>query len=520
MKRSPIIMLAVGAFAGVLLVLMIACAGEPSPVAAPSPELVATNAPTPVAAPTLESIPTSLPTANAAPIPTEIVTRPLTPTATPTPEPTSTPVQTPTATPTTEPTATPVPTPTSTPTPEPTATPIPTPTIVPTPTPTLTYTSDTTVTNRELEYGHTIDLSDDWNVVHEGRYHRESPWSWLLITSEDVPRVSNLDRFAESVRDRLEQDWWPTRSLFEVSVFEKRETDGQPSYLIRYRVQESPQYCVVDVVELVTFADSLPGPAKGFRTRMWMCEHAAGTHNQGRIEILDSFRITTTPSKYYKQFLSVKGITIKAAQKVDPAAFHAAADMIGPMLSGRHDIADCMVNAGAALAIIPKDDIVTTLPEFTHLKDRSDFTGRTYQSFQIRGLGGVRGQPVSSASEESLLGLDVSAYPHNRFPFDALITVHEFAHAIQNVCFTSEDHNKWNAFYASAKQDNIFPGTHMMADEKEFFAVFSTAYFEVTDEIGKGAGRSTVEEEYPEIFMFLEELYGGSVLPPELRERR
>ena len=374
--------------------------------------------------------------------------------------------------------------------------------------------------NRELEYGHTIDVPDAWNMVEEGRYHRESPWSWLQITSQAVPRVSNLDRFAESVRDRAEQDWWPTRSLFELTSFQKREANGQQSYLIRYRVQESPQYCVVNVAELVTMADSLPGPAHGFRVRAWMCDHDAVTHDKARMEILDSFQIDTQPASYYEQFLSVKGVNVKATGKVDPQALMAAAGMIGPMLSGREDIAPCMADAGGDLAIIPKDEFVTTLPEYSGLKGRSDFTGRTYESFAIRGLGGVRGQPVSSASEESVLGLDVREYPHNRFPFDALITVHEFAHGIQNVCFTQEDHKKWNAFYAAAKQDDIFPGTHMMHDTKEFFAVFTTAYFEVTDEIGRGAGRSTIRKEYPEIFAFLEELYGDAVLPPELRKRR
>ena len=47
------------------------------------------------------------------------------------------------------------------------------------------------------------------------------------------------------------------------------------------------------------------------------------------------------------------------------------------------------------------------------------------------------------------------------------------------------------------------------ADVHEFFAVFSSAYFNVTDEIGRDVGHSTVEEEYTDIFKFLDEIYGA-----------
>ena len=59
----------------------------------------------------------------------------------------------------------------------------------------------------------------------------------------------------------------------------------------------------------------------------------------------------------------------------------------------------------------------------------------------------------------------------------------------------------------------------MMADIFEFFAVLSTAYFEVTDEIGRGADRNTVRQDFPEVFASLEEIYGGATLPAELRKR-
>ena len=513
MKRLPTVLIAVFAIAGALL-LVVACGEESAPTVAPAadPEPVATTAPTPVATPTADPTATPSPPATAAPTPTASATTVPTPTAAPTPEPSATPTPTPAPEPTAAVAPTPIPIPTAAPTPVPTATLAPTPTAESTPT--LVYASDTDVITRDEEYGYNIDAPDDWIMVGPGRYNRDSPWSRLRVASQTLPKGSGLDRFADSVRNRLEQDWWPTRSYFEVISVEEREVDGRRARLIHYRVQESPEYCVVDVVELVTIADSLAGHVQGYRAQLWMCEHAAATHHKGRMEILDSFRIGTRPSTYYTQFLSVKGVIIKATGKVDPAAFEAAADMISPMLSGRADIGPCMADVGAELAIVPKDEWITTLPEWYFLKGRQDFTGRTYDSFQIRGGGGVRGRPVASTSEESLVGLR-----ENRYPYTALVTVHEFAHSIQNVCFTKKDHAKWNEFYGAAVQENIFPGSHMMANEEEFFAVFTTAYFEVTRELGDNTSRDLVKSDYPEIFEFLEDIYGGAILSPEARRR-
>lgn len=173
-------------------------------------------------------------------------------------------------------------------------------------------------------------------------------------------------------------------------------------------------------------------------------------------------------------------------------------------------------------AVVYGQDRLQTLRSFRAATQPStyDFTGRPRDSFAIRGLGATKAQPVSATSEEQLLGLPTDQYPHNRFPHIGLITVHEFAHGIQNLCFTQNDWEQWKASYDAALQAGIFPGTHMMHDVYEFFAVLSTAYFEVTDEIGRGAGRDTVARDFPGVFESLEDIYGGAVLAAEYGERR
>ncbi len=124
---------------------------------------------------------------------------------------------------------------------------------------------------------------------------------------------------------------------------------------------------------------------------------------------------------------------MKADGTVDPAAVEAGAEMVATLLSGREDIARCMVGKRAELAIIPRDRTLTSLPEYAHLKGTRDFTGRSRDTFDLRSVGAVPGLPVSSAGEEQVLGSlgpERPYYPYYR----GWVAVHEIAHGIQNLC--------------------------------------------------------------------------------------
>ena len=287
---------------------------------------------------TLTPTPTSrpIPMATATPTPTPTSTPPHTPTSRPTPMATATPTPTPTSRPTPMATATPTPMPTSTPTPRPISTPTPTATATPTPTPTPTPYP---IVTRDQEYGYTIDIPDGW-VEQEG-YARSVPGGELFIRELDLAAGTTLDQFAESARDNVRHEWWPSASLFEITSFEKRRAGDQDSYFMEYRVREDPRYCVVDVLELLVLGSYLPGPAKGFRVRHQACDgELPGGLSRARRETLESFRIVTRPAAYYTQFITLPGVTLKAAAKVDPAAMQEAAEILRVMLDGRQDIRD------------------------------------------------------------------------------------------------------------------------------------------------------------------------------------
>ena len=222
---------------------------------------------------------------------------------------------------------------------------------------------------------------------------------------------------------------------------------------------------------------------------------------------------TAEPGPYYTQSVDVDGIFVKASQTVDPKALEAGADTVRVMLAHRPDIARRMAEAGAALAIVPKDRYITEIPELGYLKGRLDLNGNPYDSFTVRGAGGIRQQPTTVTSEENLLGL---AEDRTRFWAED-ITVHEWAHAIENLGFDDETRTKWRDLFDRARAAGLWPGTFAMAVDggREFFAELSQSFFGVNNEIG---GPEAVYSEdqtgiRAEISGALEDIYG----PPEGR---
>ena len=123
---------------------------------------------------------------------------------------------------------------------------------------------------------------------------------------------------------------------------------------------------------------------------------------------------------------------------VSPEALTAAANILGRMMDHRPDIAERLSDSGGSLAIIPTNSYITELPEFRHLSGELDPNGNPYDSFAIRGAGGIPTQTTTATAEENLLDL-----PENSTRFwDEDITVHEWAHAIENIGFDDQTRSR------------------------------------------------------------------------------
>ena len=97
------------------------------------------------------------------------------------------------------------------------------------------------------------------------------------------------------------------------------------------------------------------------------------------------------------------------------------------------------------------------------------------------------------------------------------ITVHEWAHAIENLGFDDETRTKWQDLFDRARAAGLWPGTFAMAVDggREFFAELSQSFFGVNNEIGgpealHSEGQTSIRAE---ISGALEDIYG----PPEGR---
>ena len=367
--------------------------------------------------------------------------------------------------------------------------------------------------NVSHEYTFAVDVPQGYVKQHATSWLSDGRgshvWGELHVRTASRPPDTTLDRFAQSVRNNVQQEWmtrWPSAPLFQITSFEKRRTGDRALYHLKYRVRESERYCILDVEEVLGVGGAPPGPVQSFRVQHWSCEELA--FGPARRQILSSFRIVAQPPAYYTQYLDAGGIWVKAAAKVDPRALHAAAEKINLMLAHiRTDFPPCLSKTGAALAIIPKDEPVTTLPEFAHLKGKR-VPGGTLLYDAIRGLGAVKGQPVSATSEEDVLDLPGISYP------DIDVTIHEYAHSIMNLCFNQADHEIIDSLYASAQQAGLFPGEHVMLNSEEFFAVLSDVYFNTNSELSRyglsgSQGRKDLQNLLPAVFAFMERIYNA-----------
>ena len=193
------------------------------------------------------------------------------------------------------------------------------------------------------------------------------------------------------------------------------------------------------------------------------------------------------------------GVLIKAPSTVDTRAIDRASEIVIEMLAAaRRDIESRLTDRGASLVIIPRDEYITILPEFAYLAGQRDPNGNPYDSFAVRGAGGILSQRATATSEENLLRL-----PSDPFWAES-ITHHEFAHAIMNLGFTSGDWSRWSEIYEMARLKQTFPGTFAMTNADEYWAELSQSYFGVNNEIG---GPSQVSARDPEAFTLLQEIY-------------
>ena len=288
----------------------------PSLPAAPPPQPPAAPAAMPTA--TLAASTPEIVTAAPAAMPTAPPEPTLTPTPAPLPTPTAPPEATPTPTvaPTLTPTATPTPLPTPTPagthlvkhpdsglevkltqaqfdhflrTGEVTVAPLPTPTPTPLPTqaPLHTYTND--------NYAYSIAAPVGWSLTEDGPagYRLVSPDRQVQVSAyaEAVPeRGHSLLHYLESRRSELLSQARRIGWFFEETAVFQEKAGNSSYWRLEYQVKGTQDFCLHDVVEILSHARLYPAKPYAYRLRVAICPEALVAYRVDRERILNSFR--------------------------------------------------------------------------------------------------------------------------------------------------------------------------------------------------------------------------------------
>ena len=114
-----------------------------------------------------------------------------------------------------------------------------------------------------------------------------------------------------------------------------------------------------------------------------------------------------TDDDFYRKTCDQTGIPIVAAEPVSAGALEAAAERMAVMLAARPDIAEAIASSIERVAIIGRDQRITTLPDFEALYSTHPGTdwNRLGRSFP-----GTEEIPVMAGAEENLLCLESDRY--------------------------------------------------------------------------------------------------------------
>jgi peptidoglycan hydrolase-like protein with peptidoglycan-binding domain len=250
---------------------------------------------------------------------------------------------------------------------------------------------------------------------------------------------------------------------------------------------------------------------------------------------VDGIQVTMSKEEFGRA-AAILQLIVPAGVNDAEAARTEALRIMTAQLGGNKDFARTAIDSIIDVVIVPKDTLMTDLPQFAPLQGTKTFDGREWE--KVRGVGNVSlgGRSYTAMTEENLLGVDSTATFDGQpvsgtYAKGYSTSSHEYAHALhQNVLTSAEKAIVTAAYTATTAKGVAKPadpdiwvdgrqGCYASKTEMEFFAQLSNAY------LGTNAGsdpftsdprhngKDYVETHEPEVFALLEKFYGGSELP-------
>ncbi len=219
-------------------------------------------------------------------------------------------------------------------------------------------------------------------------------------------------------------------------------------------------------------------------------------------------RVDPPEQGFFSKRLVAHGIPVMAHADVSDAALEEAARRIDRQLSRAPEIVANLRRFGVQMHVIGKDQQVSDLPEFRHLRGRP-FEGDKTIDERGRGYGGL----YSSCAEENLLLLPGDRYKEHRD-----ICMHEFAHAILSFGLSRDIRDRIEAQRQKSVADGKWPGAYAATNAEEFFAELTMWYFGSRGDYGKitptpTKGATWLRSYDPLAYELIDSLYSGRLKP-------
>ncbi|MCY3020412.1 MAG: hypothetical protein NTW87_15440 [Planctomycetota bacterium] len=242
---------------------------------------------------------------------------------------------------------------------------------------------------------------------------------------------------------------------------------------------------------------------------------AAATSAAVAAQIVGEIETIAPPEQgFYSKRIVVRGIPVMSHADVNDAALEEAARRLDRLLARAPEITANLRLFGVQMHVIGKDQQVSDLPEYRHMKGKP-FEGKATMDERGRGYGGLH----ASCAEESLLLL-----PSDRFSDHRDICSHEFAHAILAFGLSRDIRDKWQAQWRTSLDAGRWKTMYAATNADEFFAELTMWYLGSRGDYGKlkpppRPGALWLRSYDPEAYALLDAIYTGQLKPQVVETR-
>ncbi len=219
-------------------------------------------------------------------------------------------------------------------------------------------------------------------------------------------------------------------------------------------------------------------------------------------------RLSPPEQGFFSKKIVYQGIPIKAHQDVDDRALLEARRRLAEMLDRTPEIVHNLVEVGAELHIIGKNQNTSDLPSERHWKGKPfEIHGQRVLTIdeRTRGVGGL----PASCGEENLLKL-----PSDRYRDHRDICRHEFAHTVFEYGLSPDVRALVEKQYAASLKQGLWKSAYASTNAGEFLAELTMWYFGSQGDYGQikprpSEGREWFRQYDLNGFALLDAIYSG-----------